>query len=143
MARKPNDIKRFWHELKRRNVIQVIAAYAAVSFIILQLVDFIAEPLRLPVSTKALVIVLLCIGFIVAIFLSWVYDVTTAGIKKTKSLSTIRHYDSTVVPASNGWKIATYVSIIIVVALATFDIVTRKNLTRDRTGSEISRLMRW
>jgi len=138
MARKPNDIKRFWHELKRRNVIQVIAAYAAVSFIILQLVDVVTEPLRLPVSTKALVIVLLCIGFIVAISLSWIYDITTAGVRKTKSLSAIRHYDKTVVPASSGWKIATYVSVVIIVALATFNIVTRKNLTGDRTGSEKS-----
>ena len=138
MARKPNDIKRFWHELKRRNVIQVIAAYAAVSFIILQLVDIVTEPLRLPVSTKALVIVLLCIGFIVAIFLSWVYDITPAGVKKTKSLSAIRHYHQTVAPASSRWKIATYVSVIIIIALVTFNIVTRKNLTGDRTGSEKS-----
>jgi len=79
MAQKLNSLERFWQELKRRKVIHVITVYAAVAFVILQLVDIVAEPLRLAVSTKALVIVLLCIGFIIAVFVSWIYDITPAA----------------------------------------------------------------
>ena len=87
MAPKSDIQGNFWSELKRRGVIHMITVYAAIAFVILQLVDMVAEPLRLPVSTKALVIVLLCIGFVIDVFLSWVYDMTPTGVRKTKPAS--------------------------------------------------------
>jgi TolB-like protein/Tfp pilus assembly protein PilF len=131
MAQKTNSFERFWKELKRRKVIHVITVYAAVAFVILQLVDMVAEPLKLPVSTKALVIVLLSIGFVIAIFLSWVYDITPTGVKKTKPISAVKHTDRTTTPISSGWKIATYVSAIIIVALVAFNFISRRNLSAD------------
>jgi TolB-like protein len=131
MAQKTNSFERFWKELKRRKVIHVITVYAAVAFVILQLVDMVAEPLRLPVSTKALVIVLLSIGFVIAIFLSWVYDITPTGVKKTKPISAVKHTDRTTTPTSSGWKIATYVSAIIIVVLVAFNFISRRNLNAD------------
>jgi TolB-like protein len=128
MVQKSNDLERFWRELKRRKVIHVITVYAAVAFIILQLVDIVAEPLRLPVSSKALVIVLLCIGFIIAIFLSWVYDITPGGVKKTKSANAVKHIDQTTAPTSSGWKLATYVSVIIILALLAFNFIKKRSL---------------
>jgi TolB-like protein len=128
MTQKTNSLERFWHELKRRKVIHVITVYAAVSFVILQLVDIVAEPLRLPDSTKALVIVLLCIGFIIAVLLSWVYDITPAGVKKTKPVSELKHVDQTTHAVSSGWKIATYVSGAIIVALVAFNFINKRNL---------------
>jgi hypothetical protein len=113
MTQKLNSFERFWKELKRRKVIHVITVYAAVAFVILQIVDMVSEPLRLPVSTKALVIVLLCIGFIIAVFVSWVYDITPAGVKKTKPVSAIKHSDQATAPTSSGWKVATYISAIV------------------------------
>ena len=95
MAQKLNSFEKFWKELKRRKVVHVITVYAAVAFVIMQVVDMVAEPLRLPVSTKALVIVLLCIGFIIAVFVSWIYDITPAGVKKTKPVSELKHVDHT------------------------------------------------
>src|SRR5512136_1174986 len=110
MVQKANSFERFWKELKRRKVVHVITVYAAVSFIILQLVDMVERPLRLPDWTTALVIVLLCIGFIISVFVSWVYDITPAGIKKTKPASAVKLTDQTIAPKSSGWKIATYLS---------------------------------
>jgi len=46
MASGPNKIARFWQELKRRKVIQVIIVYATAAFVIIELVDIITEPLR-------------------------------------------------------------------------------------------------
>jgi hypothetical protein len=42
--------------------------------VILELVDIIAEPLKLPSWLLPVVIVLLSIGFIIAVILSWIYD---------------------------------------------------------------------
>jgi TolB-like protein/Tfp pilus assembly protein PilF len=131
MAQKTNSFERFWRELKRRKVVHVITIYAATAFVILQLVDMIAEPLRLPISTKALVIVLLCIGFIIAIFLSWIYDITPAGVKKTKPASAVKHIDQSATPTSSGWKIAIYVSAVIIVALVAFNLISKRNLNPD------------
>jgi hypothetical protein len=138
MAQKTNSFKRFWRELKRRKVVHVITVCAAVAFVILQLVDIISEPLSLPVSTKALVIVLLCIGFIIAVFVSWIYDITPAGVKKTKSISAIKSTGQITTPTSSGWKIATYISAVLIVALIVFNVVTRRNTNKDRIGSEKS-----
>ena len=131
MAQKTNSFERFWKELKRRKVVHVITVYAAVAFVIMQVVDMVAEPLRLPDSAEALVIVLLCIGFIIAVFVSWIYDITPAGVKKTRPVSAIKHVDQTTITTSSGWKIATYVSGVIIIALVAFNLISRGNLNAD------------
>jgi TolB-like protein/Tfp pilus assembly protein PilF len=113
----------------------MITIYAAVAFVILQLVDIVAEPLRLPVSTKALVIVLLCIGFVIAVFLSWIYDITPAGVQKTKPAGAIRHNGLTSHASSTGWKIATLISVLVIVALMAFNFINK-----GRENSDISKL---
>jgi fucose permease len=80
MPTQANKLSRFWQELKRIKVIRVITVYSAASFVILELVSIIVEPLRLPEWTLTLVFVLLCIGFAIAFILAWIYDVTPEGI---------------------------------------------------------------
>lgn len=76
MTSDSNKFSHFWQELKRRKVVRVITVYAAAAFVILELVSIVVEPLRLPEWTLTLVIVMLCVGFIIAVTLSWVFDVT-------------------------------------------------------------------
>lgn len=75
----------FFAELKRRNVFKVGVAYAIVSWLIAQVIDVIKDPLHLPDWFGTVVIVLLGIGFLLAIFLAWVYELTPEGIKVTTS----------------------------------------------------------
>jgi TolB-like protein len=131
MTQKLNSFERFWKELKRRKVIHVITVYAAIAFGILQLVDIIGPSLKWPDWTMTFIIVLLCIGFIIAVFVSWVYDITPSGVKKTKPVSAVKHIDQTILPTSSGWKIATYVSGVIIVALVAFNFISRRNLNAD------------
>jgi TolB-like protein len=81
-----NRLFQFWHELKRRRVIHVIVVYATVSYVLIELVDIVEDPLLLPEWGLSLIIVLLVIGFPFAIIFSWIYDITLKGIKKTESL---------------------------------------------------------
>jgi adenylate cyclase len=138
MPHKPGNLENLWIELKRRKVIHVITVYAAIAFVILQLVDLVAEPLRLPVSAKALVIVLLCIGFIIAVFVSWIYDITPAGIKKTNPVSTVKLTDRRTAKLSGGWRVATYISGFMIVALVALNFVGRSNLNKDISKHEKS-----
>lgn len=129
MPGKPGNFKQFWQELKRRKVIRVITVYAAASFVILELVSIIAEPLHLPEWTLALVIVLLCIGFVIAVILSWIYDITPEGIEKTKP---VKEASEAAKPTGSlGWKIATYVSFAIIMAFIAIYLI------KTREGSEV------
>ena len=131
MAQKTNSFERFWKELKRRKVVHVITIYAATAFVILELVSMVARPLKLPEWTEAFVIILLCIGFIISVFVSWIYDITPAGVRKTRPVNELKHVDHTTHAVSGGWKIATYVSAAIILALVAFNFINRRNLNSD------------
>ncbi len=83
MSGNTNRLSRFWHELKRRNVIRVIAMYAGAAYIIIELVSNVSEPLHLPEWIATLVILLLVIGFPVVAIVSWIFDITPEGVIKT------------------------------------------------------------
>jgi TolB-like protein/Tfp pilus assembly protein PilF len=116
----------------------MITIYAAVAFVILQLVDIVSQPLHFPEWTQGFIIVLLCIGFIIAILLSWIYDLTPAGVKKTKPADTIKHNGLTSHPSPTGWKIATLISVLVIVALMTFNFIIRRSLNADISKFEKS-----
>jgi TolB-like protein len=138
MPQKSNNLDRFWKELKRRKVIHVITVYAALAFVILQVTNLVVQPLRLPEWTEAFVIFLLCIGFVISVFVSWVYDITPAGVQKTKSTSTIKHIDQETSLTSSGWKIATYISAVIIITLIAFNFINKRNLNIDISKLEKS-----
>ena len=75
-----------WGELKRRNVVRVAVAYAIVSWLILQLTDVLKSLLELPQLLGGVVFVLLAIGFLLALILSWAYELTPEGLKKEKDI---------------------------------------------------------
>ena len=79
----------FWEELKRRKVIQVVTLYASSSFVIIEVINNLAEPLNLPSSLLTIVVIVLAIGFPLVIILSWLFDLTSKGVEKTKPLSEI------------------------------------------------------
>ena len=85
-----NKLSEFWQELKRRRVIHVIVVYATAAFVIIELVNNVAEPMHLPEGSTTFVILLLAIGFPFAIIFSWIFDITPKGIVKTKPIKQTR-----------------------------------------------------
>lgn len=71
-------------ELKRRRVFRVAAVYAGVAFIIIQIVDGAFDYLRIPEWVGTTVIVLVLLGFPIAIGLAWAFDITDKGIVHTR-----------------------------------------------------------
>lgn len=76
----------FYNELKRRNVFRVGAAYAVVSWLILQVIDIALPRLGLPDWTITLVLVLLLIGFPIALIVAWAFELTPEGVRKTEDV---------------------------------------------------------
>jgi len=72
----------FFEELKRRNVIRVAIAYAVGAWLVLQLTDVLVELLGLPDTAGKYVILLLVIGFPLALFFAWAFEMTPEGIKR-------------------------------------------------------------
>ena len=84
MTNNINRLSQFWQELKRRKVGKVIAMYAGAAYVLIELTNNVAEPLNLPEWTPTLVILLLVVGFPITVILSWIFDVTPEGVRKTE-----------------------------------------------------------
>lgn len=122
------NFSKFWFELKRRKTIRVITVYSATSFIILQVADLIVQPLNLPSWTLTFLIILMLIGFVFAAILSWIYDITPEGIRKTPfTTGVINNNIHKVSEKSNRWKAISLVSIIVIIILLAFNILNRRD----------------
>jgi len=73
----------FFDEVKRRKVYQVAAAYVIAAGGIIQLASAAFPAWELPNWALRLVIVLLLMGFPIALILAWVYDITAQGVRAT------------------------------------------------------------
>jgi TolB-like protein/Tfp pilus assembly protein PilF len=73
----------FFDEVKRRKVYQVAAAYIIAAGGIIQLASAAFPAWELPNWALRLVIVLLLMGFPIALILAWAYDITAQGIRAT------------------------------------------------------------
>ena len=76
----------FIQELKRRNVFRVAAIYVIVSWLLMQIGDVMFPALRLPEWTTTMLVAFLLLGFPIAVILAWAYEVTPAGVKRTKDV---------------------------------------------------------
>ncbi|MDA3933282.1 MAG: tetratricopeptide repeat protein [Gammaproteobacteria bacterium] len=69
-------------ELHRRHVLRVVAAYAVVAWLLIQIADVIFPRFGLPEWTVTFVIILFALGFPLAITLSWSFDITPTGLHR-------------------------------------------------------------
>jgi TolB-like protein len=123
-----SKISLFWDELKRRRVIHIITLYASAAFVLIELAGNLTEPLNLPPSLSTIVIIVLAVGFLPAIILSWIYDLSSGTLKRTRPKEEFNSKESAQVP--NAWKIATILSFVVIVGLVTFNILTRRNVLK-------------
>ncbi|PYJ22530.1 MAG: hypothetical protein DME92_03460 [Verrucomicrobia bacterium] len=84
-ARRVNP-KNFFGELKRRNVYKVAIAYAVVAWLLMQVASQIFPFFEIPNWAVRLVVLLLVIGFPVAMILAWAFELTPEGIKRAEDV---------------------------------------------------------
>jgi hypothetical protein len=73
-------------ELKRRNVIRVAIAYLAAAWLLIQIIETTFPVFGLADTNVRLTIILLAIGFPVAVLFSWVYELTPGGLKLERDI---------------------------------------------------------
>src|SRR5215813_4205441 len=76
----------FFAELKRRNVYKVAIAYAVVAWLLMQIASQIFPFFDIPSWGVRLVVLLLIIGFPIALILAWAFELTPEGIKRTEDV---------------------------------------------------------
>src|SRR6266513_643590 len=76
----------FFAELKRRNVYKVAVTYAVVGWLIAQVATQIFPFLEIPNWVVRLIIVLVAIGFPIALVIAWAFELTPEGIKRTEDV---------------------------------------------------------
>ena len=75
----------FFSELKHRNVYKVAVAYAVVGWLLVQIATQTLPFFDIPNWAVRLVILLVVIGFPIALIIAWAFELTPEGLKRTES----------------------------------------------------------
>ena len=100
MSPKPS----LFSELRRRNVFRVALTYAVVAWLLIEIASVLLPLVDAPESLITAFVVLLALGFAVALFISWSFEMTPEGLKRTQDLS-----PGEVIPYWSRRKFATFI----------------------------------
>ena len=85
-------MKEFFAELKRRNVYKVAVAYAVVAWLLIQIATQVFPFFEIPNWAVRLVVLLVVIGFPIALMIAWAFESTPEGIKRTAVADAAREH---------------------------------------------------
>ena len=85
--------KKFFAELKRRNVYKVAVAYAVIAWLLIQIATQIFPFFEIPNWAVRLVVLVIIIGFPIAMLIAWAFELTPEGIKRTENVDLRKSHD--------------------------------------------------
>ena len=88
----------FFAELKRRNVYKVAVAYAVAGWLVIQIGLTVLPTFHTPEWLAQTLVVLVALGFPIAVVLAWAFELTPGGIKRTEDAE-----EAQSIPRSRGW----------------------------------------
>ena len=114
-------MKNFFAELKRRNVHKATIIYAVIAWLLIQ-VAFVPV-FEVPGWAIKTLIVLLVLGFVAVVSISWAFEATPEGMKRTEELS-----PNEVLPTWSRKKFAIFIitTSLLAAGLLVFDLLQRK-----------------
>src|SRR5205823_135398 len=80
-------IDNFFAELKRRNVYKVAIAYAVVAWLLIQAASIFLPTFNAPQWAMQIVILIVVVGFPIALAFSWAFEITPEGIKRESEVT--------------------------------------------------------
>ncbi len=99
-----NTKSSFFSELRRRNVFRVALTYAVVAWLLIEIASVLLPLVDAPESIITAFVILLALGFAGALFISWAFEMTPEGLKRTQDLS-----PDEVIPYWSRRKFATFI----------------------------------
>ncbi len=80
------DAKTFFRELRRRNVYKVAVTYAVVAWLLIEVASLLLFGHEERSSAMTALIVIVAIGFGVILYISWAFEATPQGMKRTANV---------------------------------------------------------
>src|ERR1700724_2492743 len=80
------NFRHFVSELRRRNVYKIAVAYAVVAWLLIQAASILFPTFDAPTSAMKILVVILAIGFPIALAFSWAFEITPEGIKRESEI---------------------------------------------------------
>lgn len=105
----------FFEELKRRNVFRVGIAYVISAWVLLQFVDLVLDNILAPEWVMKVFMLALAVGFPLAVFFAWAFEVTPEGIKKEKDVDR-----SQSITKNTGHKLDRSIIVVLIIAVVYF-----------------------
>ncbi|MEY2482525.1 MAG: hypothetical protein QOK24_1053 [Verrucomicrobiota bacterium] len=107
--------RNFFSELQRRNIYRMAVTYAVVGWVLIQVVTQVFPFFEIPSWAIRVVILLLVLGFPLALILAWAFEITPEGIKRTEDVpvhKSIRRH--------TGRKLLAFASVVAAIAIGLF-----------------------
>ena len=118
-------IPKFFVELKRRHVDKVALVYAVVAWLLIQVASILLPTFEAPAWIMKTLVVLLALGFILALIISWCFEMTPEGLKRTAEIT-----PSEVLPY---WSKRKFAALVVGVAVIAFGLLAYQ-LLRSTSG---------
>jgi len=80
------NFKKFWGELRRRNIFRVAAVYAITAWLLIQIIATVFPILKLPEWSVTLLTVIILMGFPLSIIFAWAFEMTPEGLKRSSEV---------------------------------------------------------
>jgi len=105
----------FFEELKRRNVFRIAVGYIVTAWLLLQVVDLVLENINAPDWVMQVFMLALAVGFPLAVFFAWAFEMTPEGIKRESEVDR-----SQSITPQTGKKLNTAIFVVMALALGYF-----------------------
>jgi serine/threonine-protein kinase len=127
-----STLKNFFSELKRRNVYKVAVAYAVVGWLVIQVSATVLPTFHAPEWVVQTLVVLVAVGFPIALVIAWAFELTPEGIKRTEDVDLAA---SARQPRKHAWIVVVIVGAALSVGLFFIGRYTARN---SASASELS-----
>src|SRR5437667_6937278 len=128
-------IDNFFAELKRRNVYKVAVAYAVAGWALAQGIAQVFPVFGVPNWIIQLIVLLIVIGFPIALVLAWAFELTPEGVKRTEDADLTRPR-----PKSQAWIYVAVIGAVLSIGLFFFGRYTavKANASENSFGKSIA-----
>src|SRR3954462_7810616 len=105
----------FLAELKRRNVYKVAVGYGVVGWLAVQVATSVLPTFHAPDWVAQTLIVLVLLGFPIALVIAWAFEMTPEGMKRTENVP-----PDQVIPQWSRRKFVAFITVVTIIAIGFF-----------------------
>jgi tetratricopeptide (TPR) repeat protein len=118
--------RQLFNELRRREVFKTAGIYLASSWVLLQVADVALLPIGLPGWVMGVLVWLVILGFPLAVFFSWRYDVSLQGITRTPPTTELSEEQDLTISKADFGVLAVMALFIVLLAVFLSDTLKRE-----------------